>query len=415
MGLKRMADRLGALGCEAEPVEGGINIDIDEKKIFVEFDADWTKAVKDFYKARQYRYEPDLSALFSNREAEYLVARLDPGFYHRVDHLFTDGNENCVTISPASKEFLLSYFESRKYEAGFNRIKERISRRYRVLKRPPRRGGEWRQRFRPDDLLFRFHTATYTAKRKPRKQKIEDVALGRIKACLFALAYKKNESWELSHEIKAKGLLYPTAPEGDDEALEIPSADYDSSTVTYYKVAKSSQFPSQVFLSYYHILEFHFLRVADESLYSAVSSQINDPCFKASYTNVNKLLATIKRNDTTVDEKEMLLGVARKYVAEEDFIDFIEKLENDVGEKVFSSKNQKIFGKTFTIRLENGHALSNVASVLKHIRNALVHSSDRYSREDCFLPLSESETLVIKYLPLVQYWAEKVIFATANT
>jgi hypothetical protein len=226
---------------------------------------------------------------------------------------------------------------------------------------------------------------------------------------------KKDESWELSHEIKAKGLIYPVMDEEGNGELEIPSANYDNSTVTFYKVAKSSQFPSQVFLSYYHILEYHFLRVADESLYRAVCSQLNDPSFKSSYENVNRLLATIKRNDSTVDEKQMLQGVLKKYVAEEDFIDFVQVLERNAGEKLFTITKQTIFGETFAIKLENGHALSNTASVLKHIRNALVHSSDRYAREDCFLPLSESENIVRKYIPLVKYLAEQVIFATAKT
>jgi len=66
------------------------------------------------------------------------------------------------------------------------------------------------------------------------------------------------------------------------------------------------------------------------------------------------------------------------------------------------------------MKLEQGHALSNAAAILKHVRNALVHSSDRYTREDCFLPFSESEDVIIKYIPLVKYLAERVIFSTAK-
>lgn len=52
----------------------------------------------------------------------------------------------------------------------------------------------------------------------------------------------------------------------------------------------------------------------------------------------------------------------------------------------------------------------NAAAILKHVRNALVHSSDRYTREDCFLPFSDSEDVIIKYIPLVEFLAERVIF-----
>lgn len=415
MGLKRIADRFSALGCTARVAEGGVNLDFEEKEIFVEFEGKWLSAVNTFYKARQYHFDEQRRALFSNRAAEYLIVRLDPGFFHRVEHEFKDGYGNRVSISPASREFLLSYFESERYGASFQRIKDRISRRFELRRPVHRRTGARRLRLRPDDILYNFHTATFAVQRKPRNKSIDEVGLERVKACLFALAYKKNESWELSHDIKARGLIYSSANEEEGDDLEIPNAEYDNSTVTFYKVAKSSQFPSQVFLSYYHILEYHFLRVADESLYSAVCSQLNDPAFKASYENVNRLLATIKRNDSTVDEKQMLQGVLRKYVHEEDFITFVKAFEHEAGEKLYTATKQTIFGESFTIKLEKGHALSNTAAVLKHIRNALVHSSDRYAREDCFLPLSESEDVVVKYIPLVKYFAEQVIFATART
>jgi len=415
MGLKRIADRFTVLGCTAQATEGGIDLDINDKEVFVEFESDWLSAVNAFYKARQYRFDEERRALFSNRAAEYLIVRLDPGFFHRVEHEFKDGCGNRVSISPASKEFLLSYFESERYGASFQRIKDRINRRYEIRRGGARRSSSRRMRLRPDDILYNFHSATYAVERKPRNKTIDEVALERVKACLFALAYRKNESWELSHEIKTRGLIYSSANEEDGDVLEIPSAEYDNSTVTFYKVAKSSQFPSQIFLSYYHILEYHFLRVADEALYSAVCSQLNDPAFKATYENVNRLLATIKRNDSSVDEKKMLQGVLRKYIGEEDFITFVQAFEKESGEKLYTAAKQTIFGETFTIKLDKGHALSNTAAVLKHIRNALVHSSDRYAREDCFLPLSESEDVVVKYIPLVKFFAEQIIFATART
>ena len=106
--------------------------------------------------------------------------------------------------------------------------------------------------------------------------------------------------------------------------------------VTFYKVAKSSQFPSQAFIAYYNILEFHFLRVADESLHNAVCAQLNNPNFRSTYDNVTRLLAAIKRSDNTSNEKEMLLSVLRKYVSEEEFIEFVLNTEKAIGEAVFT-------------------------------------------------------------------------------
>jgi len=373
---------------------------------------EWKQAIDNFYKARQYRFDVDQRVLMANRSAEFQLTRLDPGYFFRNEHKFEDKKGNIIHISPATKEFLLSYYESDRYETTFNRIKERIHRRCKF--RQNRARSDSRVRFRVDDIMMVFHTARYIAKRKPRNEDIGAVAVDRIRACLFSLAQSKGECWEISHDIKSRGLVLTQPLDDDSEVMSIPSACYEASVVSYYKVAKSSQFPSQVFLSYYHILEYHFLRVADETLFSAVRSKLNDPTFQVNYDSVSKLVATIKKNDSTVDEKKMLRDVLDKYVPEEDFIEFVSNLEQDRGEKLYSGSKQKIFGEQLSIKLEKGHALSNTSALLKHIRNALVHSSDRYSRDDCFLPFTESEEIVVKYLPLVQYMAEKVIFATAK-
>lgn len=413
MSLASIIKRFAELGCNARDNSGEIEIDIDDIEVRLSIDADWNNAIQAFYRARQYTFDSDRRVLVSNRAVEYLVVRLDPGFYHRVNHKFSDASESSVILAPASKEFQLSYFESKSYEKSFQRTKERMRRR--VGLRAGRDGRRpSRTNFKFDDLFFNFHTITYQAKRKPRNKDIEEVAIAPVKACLFALAYRKEESWELSYEIKSKGLIYPRPANEADEELDIPRASYDDAAVTLYKVAKSSQFPSQVFLAYYHILEFHFLRVADESLFNAVCAQLNNPDFRSTYENVTKLLAAIKRNDNTSSEKDMLLGVLRKYVAEEEFIEFVQEIENSSGEKLFSKPKQSIFGEKHAIGLEKGHALNGGAIVIKHIRNALVHSSDKYAREDCFMPLSESEDLVVRYIPIVRFMAERVIFATAK-
>lgn len=412
MSLTNVVKRLSELGCSVALNGKEIDVEIDGKEIALTFDEDWIRSIEAFYKARQYKFDSDRRVLSSNRAVEYLVARLDPGFYYRISHQFSDGCGNEVTLSPATKEFQLSYFESSRYEYSFQRVKERIERRTNRSSASSRRTQKTPYRF--DDLLFSFHTIKYSCNRKPRGKNIEDVAIGPVKACLFALAYRKDESWELSHEIKSKGLIYPRSSQEGEETLDIPRAIYDDAAVTFYKVAKSSQFPSQVFLSYYHILEFHFLRVADESLFNAVCAQLNNPDFRSTYENVTKLLAAIKRNDNTSSEKDMLLGVLRKYVAEEEFIDFVSELESKSSEKQYSRPKQSIFGEKYSIGLEKGHALNGAALVIKHIRNSLVHSSDKYSREDCFLPLSESEDIVVRYIPIVQFMAERVIFATAK-
>lgn len=410
--MQRLVERLNQLGCSATVEEDGrIEIDTGSVKACTTPDADWVKAIQDFYKARQYAYDSERQVLASNRAAEFRVFRLDVGFYYRETQEFTDTRGNAVHLAAASKEYRLAYFESDRYAKAFARIRERIERRANrpgIRRRSP-------PTFRFEDLFINFHTVTYTAVRKPRGKKITDVAIKPVKSCLFALAYRKGESWELSNEVKAKGIRYLRVNDDLDTVMDIPRASYDAAAVTFYKVAKSSQFPSQIFLAYYHILELHFLKVADADLYNAVCAQLNNPDFESTYANVSKLLAVIKRHDSTSDEREMLRGVLRKYVVEEEFIEFVSDFESNAGEAIYTDQKTKVFGERFSIKLEKGHAISNAATIIKHIRNALVHSSDRYAREDCFLPLSESQDDVVKFIPIVQFMAERVIFATAES
>lgn len=409
MSLENIANRLISLGCSAEIDEKCIVLTLDDTETTIKFDEEWENSITSFYKARQFNFDVERRMLTSNRSVELLVARLDPGFYYQVEHKFNDIKGNTVELSLATQNYFLAHFESKRYEDAFDIIKQRLT------SRASRRTGTRKQlSIRFDELLYRLHTIKYSAKRKPTNQSIYEASIQPIKACLFSLVYKKDESWELSHEIKSKRLKYPQAVEKTDDPLEIPRASYDDAAVTFYKVAKSSQFPSQAFIAYYHILEFHFLRVADESLFNAVCTQLNNPDFRSTYENVTRLLAAIKRNDNTSSEKEMLLAVLRKYVAEEEFVEFVARTEKSAGEPIFTKFKAPIFGEKFSFNLEKGHALNSASAIIKHIRNALVHSSDRYSREDCFLPLSESEDLVVRYIPIVKFFAERVIFATAQ-
>lgn len=412
MSLTKFADRLNSLGCTTSVNSDSVDVDIDGYSISISFNTEWLSAIRGFYRARQYQFDDSRRMLSGNRFVEFQVTKLDPGFSYKPFHRFTDNKENEVILSSASKEYLLSYFESDLYDKSFDFIKRRIERRF-SRSSATRRSRTRRKSFRTDDLFLNINTSRYTPKRKLDRSKLLVVGLEKIQSCLFNLSYSKHEAWEVRDEIKSSGTTYQRLVDEEAE-LDIPAANYDSKIVSHYKVAKSSMFPGQVFLSYYHILEYFFLRVADEVLFQAARAQLNDPDFKASYDNVTKLLATVKRNDNTGDEKKMLRSVLMKYVPEEDFIEFIEKLESDTGKKIITERNIKIFGESFSIKLEKNHALANTATLLKHIRNSLVHSSDRYTREDCYQPFSESEEVVARYIPVIQFMAEKVIFSTAT-
>ncbi len=399
MSITKFSNRLEELGLVTKLDKSKLSVSLEEDGLYfdVKIEDDLLKSINGFYRARQYSFDEPRRILTANKFAEVQVTKLDNSFVFHPRYTFNCPGGDEVFLSDASYEFHLSFFESERYEEVFHIIRNRIERRTeRHLERNTKRKP---MAIRGHSFFLNIYTAKFTPKRKSKDFNIVDTGIEKIKSCLFNLSYSHHENWEIKDEIKSRGFSYPRLHD-DEVELEIPHAKYDSSLVSYYKIAKSSSFPSQCFLSYYHILEYHFLRVADEQLFNAVKTKLNDPAFTANYENVSKLLATIKRNDSIGDEKEMLKSVLRKYVVEEEFIEFVLGIQKEAGEAIYTGGKQKILGEEYNVKLDTGHALSNFSNILKHIRNSLVHSSDRYTREDTFLPLTESEDIIIKYIPI---------------
>ena len=193
----------------------------------------------------------------------------------------------------------------------------------------------------------------------------------------------------------------------------IPRAHYEQDVVSFYMVAKASPFPSQSFLAYYHVLEFYFLKVAEIKLHDRLASLVNSPSLRTDAKTLDRLISLVRSQDSRNDETEMLRSVLDRYVLEQDVIDFIADFETKVDDKIYS-KRRRVFGEEVQISPIKDHALANAAKVLKHIRNAIVHSSDRYKREDCHIPLSATEGVIEEFIPLVRFFAEKIICGSAS-
>ena len=189
----------------------------------------------------------------------------------------------------------------------------------------------------------------------------------------------------------------------------MPNLIYDENLVSYYKAAHNSSLPSQKYLDFYHVFEYLFLSVSESFLYDKVKTYINHPRFRSNDKDIEKVISLIKRNNTENDETEMLKKVLIKFIDEDDLIEY-------VGENGFDKliKDKMFFGEKFTLAPKSGHLISNISKLLKHVRNALVHSSDRYKREDCHIPFSESENLDNILIPLMDFLAQKIIAGTAQ-
>ncbi|MBU2591356.1 MAG: hypothetical protein ABIJ24_01895 [Nitrospinota bacterium] len=297
-------------------------------------------------------------------------------------------------MSRSSKRFALYFFVSEEYEQYFEAIVSTRLTRGRVK--------EFKE-------MFWFpKTITYSVPRKIDCSKLLSEGMKALEGCLFKLAVERGECWDFSKKrrYKTRGIYGDT----DDENMLIPLASYDSNMLKYFKVAISSQFPSQSFLAFYHILEYNFLTVSDEALHGRLKSHIHSTNFYGTDDQLETIISVVKKHNDKSDETEMLSRVLRKYIDEDELIEHINDIESKVGEKLYT-KSTEIFGERFQVQNKKDHAITNVAKLLKHVRNALVHSSARYNRDDCHIPLTESEFVVESYIPLIRFLAEKVIYA----
>lgn len=408
MSLEKFADLYRAEGVDVEVDGSSLLFRFEEVKAKHVLDEEWVAAATSFFKAKQFSFDSERRLLVSYRSVEFQMVRLDGAFMPRPDHEFSDAKGNIVKLSMASPEFAFSLLAS---DAA--RIVRNMKRRARRRFESGRRDSDGYVRlYRPEEILVIPYAVSYRAARKVDKDKLISVGRDRVKSSLFKLAYAEDECWELRESLRSTGTRFGVSFEQNDKV--IPNVRYKDDLVSYYKVAKSSQFAGQEFLSFYHILEYYFLRVSDEVLHAALKSRLNSPSFSATYENINKILAIIKKSDNSSDETEMLKSVLTKFVPEDDLIEFIQQFEESYGAKVYTDTKKEVFGEKAAIRLEKGHVIGNSARVIKVIRNSLVHSSDRYTRENCFMPFSESEDIVAQYVPLVKFMAEKVIFSTAE-
>lgn len=408
MSMEKFAELYKAVGYEIKIEESEIQLLKGEFKFKAPIDDEWKNSIRDYFRAKQYSFDEKKNILTAYKSIEVGLVRIDPAFSTRPDYEFED-QKKVVKISPCTHEFSLALMGSKAEPNPMEFLDRRLMRR--AEHRSPGKDG-FVKLFRFDDLVVSSITAKYQVPRKIKPDTLRSVGIQAIKSSLFKISYFSGECWELRETIQTIRSVQPERSEDSDG--KIPRAKYNEDLVKLYKVARSSIFPNQEFLSYYHILEYFFLQVSDENLHISIKSLINSPSFSSSYESVNKLLSVLKKNDASSDETEMLRGVLRKYIDEEEFMEHVKVLERDFGKNIYTDTKKRFFGDSCSIRLEKGHALNNVAKVIKHIRNALVHSSDRYNREERYMPFSESESVIIEFMPIIRFLAEKIVFATSE-
>lgn len=345
--------------------------------------------------ARSKSFDDITRVLTINCTVEFPLITLDNDYFRDPEFTFSDSAHNKVRIGPASLPYRIASF----FSANYERYAER-----RRSNWPPYNGSFER-------LLPKSTTATYVAKSRKAPANIQDIALKRIRACLFKLSVEQNASYQV-YRPSHRALLRIEEKPSDD--WSIPSCEYDENVVGYYKVAKTSPFSGQSFLAYYNVMEYFFSRVAEDKLHKLLAAEINHPSFKANTDGLDRLISIVRGQDAQRQEKELLVGVIQFYVTPSDAATFLKEFEDKYG-KGFYTKEKKIFGKALRVDPSVDSVIATAANVLKHIRNAIVHSTDVYDRAERHLPFSESEFVIQDYVPLVRFFAERVLFGTAKS
>lgn len=242
-------------------------------------------------------------------------------------------------------------------------------------------------------------------------------AIDLIEGCLFNLSYLRGISLVLEEELPPKrqtiGENFQFEENDFGKQLPLPKAKINRDVARFYQRGMAVEDPVNQFLSLYQALEYFFLSVSDEELYRKLTTLVNDPLFSTKPKHLDKVIQATICHKRESDETEMLRLVLSKHVDESELIAFIVAYENHLGDRWFTKK-RRIFGEENEVKTTSGHVIGNVAKRVKLIRNALVHSSDRYNRQENFVPTRAAEAEIRKEVPLVKYLAEKVIIASAT-
>jgi hypothetical protein len=199
--------------------------------------------------------------------------------------------------------------------------------------------------------------------------------------------------------------------------------------IRYYIQGTGTTDPVLSFLAFYQVLEFYFLLVSDKTLFEKLGDIIRKPGFRTTFQELEKIIEEVETHSRKRDSKTLLERVLEEYSDREqilkfikDYEEFLWTLENpgqDPGDppkrrKIFS-KQRTVFGKSVQVTTDETHFWGPLATYIVTIRNALVHSTDRYERRTAerHRPFTETTQVVEYVVPLMRFLAEQVVNSTS--
>lgn len=239
-----------------------------------------------------------------------------------------------------------------------------------------------------------------------------------VSACLYTIAtthqvpMRLQDGWSLHPQDEpARRFIYEEKSE--ETNFSFPRARYNPDLLRFYTLGMSSDVPELQYLAFYQVLEYFFVTLADEQLYARLARRFHEPTFRATPAFLDRVIQDVNDHRRATDETEMLKMVIARFVEHNALIEAIDRIHTGIGERLYWNKVPR-FGTPLQVNKEPNHTFGDVARIIKAVRNALVHSSDRHEREQRHVPFSDSSVLVRKEVPLLRFLAEKAIVGSAT-
>jgi len=319
----------------------------------------------------------------------------------------TGTSEPTVTIGPASDLFIDFFrFDPNYLELARRRL---------------RRTTFGLRRTEPATLrsvLYRPATVQVSGLNQPTITAAVADSNGLMNAAVFSLSYTKNIPYRLldqwpHEEPRSRPRPFTTVERRPGFELELPLVTYNDDLLRFYQLGISTEIPELQYLAFYQVLEYFFVGVSDESLYGKLRSRLANPSFRLVPKYLDQVINDVVGHAKMTDETEMLKLVLDKYLDEQQLSDFITRYEEYLGDRWYTKKRER-FGVELEVKTQSGHLIGNIAKIIRTVRNALVHSSDRFERIGRHVPFSASSELVEREVPLLKFLAERVIMASAE-
>lgn len=238
-----------------------------------------------------------------------------------------------------------------------------------------------------------------------------------LQSYLFNISYNSNMVFAVTDLAKERQPLRRNVRRGGQL---FPYKSYNPELVKYYYQGASTDIPFTQYLAFYHVAEFFFQTIAEQSAFHEIESFITRPSFspykkediRQFYNKIKKKMRD-QREDGVWDEKMGLLLCLKKYIPD------IESLKNAIQSidssaiNYYESNNAPFTDEGKMINFDDlSEAFYTVVrNRIYSVRNAIVHSKEGEKLR--YEPFKHDKELA-KEVPLIRAVAEEIIINSAK-